>query len=274
MGNELPTIKAHLIHNYLKVRRLTTLRFRIWLRNRYPLAFYSLWGSADGRYRNFSVSLQTERGISWNSVESIFVHIPKTAGTSVRMELAETYGQSLLEVSSFRDVFLWIKSRKESPRAVVLNHVSAQALVDSKTVATENLGNAGVFTVFRSPVERFHSAFEYARRVGYIEQSLTRIELLRVLSRKPWPQSALQKTLGIVFFRPQVDFLAGLEPSTVAVHRFDHLETLRLPDGRLLTKNLNVRTEDRLHSVFSRVEQELFDSVYEPDIARWSALTS
>lgn len=165
--------------------------------------------------------LHTTTGKSFSQVETIFLHLPKTGGTSVKALLEESYGASLLKISSARDIAMSLLSNSQ-PKAIVLNHVLPEILTTTRVLSFSTF-EGDFFTIVRDPTKRFESGFTYGSARAFWPKNWGRQEVLRRLARIG-PKAGLTKAKGVFFLRPQVHFLAfrGVE----------YLRTLRLEEIR------------------------------------------
>lgn len=135
----------------------------------------------------------------FHETESIFVHIPKAAGSSVSMSL---YG---IQVGhrTFKDYTFCSAKKAESYRS---------------------------FAVCRDPLQRAFSAFEYIKRGGITEYD-RRICYKYDLSTMDFNSFVLDKLYvmcraGVLHFLPQHHFVERYANGPIGVKRIFHLESL------------------------------------------------
>lgn len=155
----------------------------------------------------------------------VFLHIPKTAGTSVEQAL-DLYGpwhQENLETG-----FGLIQNRDLLARNLSSNFLQHLTLRELETLFPEVLNNATIFTVVRDPWQRFLSSFRnpdpdlanfYRYRTSRELDQLSLAEYIDVARWLPHPH-----------LRPQLDFVRGERghgpDARVQVFRQDDLASL------------------------------------------------
>ena len=211
----------------------------------------------------------------WNDVEDIFLHLPKTAGTAIDLQLRALNPERHAVVDSYTAILRWLDDGRPPPKSVRLNHVSPEVLVRSGAVEERRLRDRRVFTVFRNPVERFFSAFHYATSRGHIPPETTPLELLRRLqilgSRHP---PFVSKSVGVAFFRPQVEFFAGLDVSEMSILRFDDLIAGRTGLPFSFDRPVNPTDYRQTARTLFDPEKEVFETIFRADLALWDQLNS
>lgn len=136
----------------------------------------------------------------YHELKAIFVHVPKTGGTSIEQTL------------------------RESPEQVVGGHTTA---VGYRRAFPREFGHYYKFCVVRHPVERFLSAYRYLR-ARPIHPALGNESIHRLDSFESWflamrGDRALLE--GIVHLRPQRGFFCDAD-GTILVDRIYRYETL------------------------------------------------
>jgi len=168
----------------------------------------------------------------------LFIHIPKTAGTTISLRL-----QEILDPNT--DVFLSKGNVRPDnyidagfdPDVRIIKHSGVTALKAS--LGEQAFGKLFTFAVMRNPYSRFLSAFSFAKRkaIEYWDQPSIAPYRRRF---RDWSIEdclpALEEHAARTFaFRPQVSFVP--EPGNVTwLARFEHLED----DLRELTDRLSL----------------------------------
>jgi hypothetical protein len=211
----------------------------------------------------------------WNDVESIFIHIPKTAGTTIGANLHRRFGDRYAVVGSHKDILTWLEEGRNPPKSVRLNHVPPELLLRSGMFERHNLADGRVFTVVRDPLARFFSGFHYARSRGHIPPKTTEFQLLRKLEvcvARRQPEAS--KSVGIAFFRPQVEFFSGLDRFEISIFRFDDVVAGRTRLPFTTGASINATLYPPYPRALSDREREVFETIYHADLALWSYLSS
>jgi hypothetical protein len=112
-------------------------------------------------YRTIKRTVRS-RNIRWSSLELLFIHIPKTGGTSVQKILGAHGG---IRVTSLRDI-LWLVENLPSSEVqiVTLSHLEPAVLFDLGLIEPQDVGKFDVFTVVRHPYDRIRSAYLHHQR--------------------------------------------------------------------------------------------------------------
>lgn len=172
-----------------------------------------------------AVILHATTGKSFSQVETIFLHIPKTGGTTVKSLLEESYGASLLKISCARDIAISMLSNSQ-PRALVLNHVVPEILTATRVLPL-SFFEGDFFTIVRDPATRFESGFTYGRSRDFWPKSWGREEVLCRLERTGF-KAGFTKAKGVFFLRPQADFLAFPGVENLRVLRLEEIQSEHL----------------------------------------------
>jgi hypothetical protein len=188
----------------------------------------------------------------FDTTRSIFIHIPKAAGTSVAMAL---YGRNFAHTT-------WRDWRELNPKKF----------------------NAYFkFAIMRDPVARFVSAFHYLRNGGMNAQDKDFGE--RVLKNfrdanelaKALVEPVLQRSiLGWCHFRPQADYVADEhgQPQMDLILRFENLDegfdrvAHRLCGEVRKLPHLNT-TRDRPEPVLDKDARDVLECIYRRDFVLW-----
>lgn len=196
------------------------------LANALPLLSFFLRECVNLPWLLIALVAQTTSRRTFARVETIFLHLPKTGGTSIKSILEQQYGDSLLKISSARQIAFSLVSNFQ-PKAIVLNHVSPQILNATRALSLDSF-DGDFFTIVREPTKRFESGFVYGRNRSFWPRTWEREQVLRHLS-KINGRIGLTKAKGVFFLRPQVDFLVF-----DGVERLRVLELERLKPEKLL----------------------------------------
>ncbi len=176
----------------------------------------------------------------------IFIHVPKTAGMSISAAL---YGRQI-------------------------RHASIRYY---HRFAPEMAGRIPSFAILRDPVDRFLSAYHYARASGTADNAVSRVFRSDYLAFRS-PDDALDHVAAAQspyavdhIFRPQSWYVTD-QSGQVAVDRlvpFDRLADIRLP---VLTGRLPHINRSRREPVRLRPDQlERIRSLYDRDVALFAA---
>lgn len=198
------------------------------------------------------------------SERMIFIHIPKTGGTSV--EYALIGDRCDFDRVDYEYLWGWCPDRR-----IWLQHASPQQLVDLDLVDRSELADSFVFAIVRNPFDRAVSAFHYLRRA--------RGGFTSMLERSgPWhPRLAIPETPRYVgdHMRPQTDYLTlDGDPVLDHVGRFENLAESwaevrnRVHDAPDLPHSNASRSRFEHYSQFySDREVELVRKLYRTDLA-------
>ena len=95
---------------------------------------------------------------AWDSVEALFIHVPKTAGTSLATALAP---HGLLRISSLWELLVSYRSDEATPRFLTLDHLSTDWLVHSGLISKKRMRALATVAVLRLEQERKASALRH-----------------------------------------------------------------------------------------------------------------
>lgn len=146
----------------------------------------------------------------------LFVHIPKTAGTSVERLLAPDLVAS--RQVDYTRLIGWCPDRQ-----VHLQHCSLRQLVELDLLPERVLRSATVFTVVRSPRERAVSDYLWFCREGTYGSFLSYLRVSGPFARLADP--SLGPTYRGDHFRTQRWFIEGYEGVVDQIVRFESLAT-------------------------------------------------
>lgn len=178
----------------------------------------------------------------------LFIHIPKTGGTSVEHGLRRLgWKESLILHANVHEV---VRHFKVSPQ-----HYHSDLL--DQVVRWEALDR--VFTLCRHPFDRLKSEYYWQQRTGLAPAQAPEVWLSSVLERFYQEACAFDNHI-----RPQVDFITRKLPCTVirveddGVRRALELADACAPAGRLRWWSVRAFPNWREQSTRSRVTEEAF----------------
>lgn len=231
---------------------------------RIPEPFYRVTGQLHRRYQQQWKTGKRSAVLPWNTAHNaIFVHIPKTAGTSL------------------------LKVLEVNPPADFLTHVPVEVYRDHHAALWEN---AFKFTFVRNPEKRLASAFHFMRdatdwppQVRWAEKHLKGLEFAEFLQRMERNFLYRQVVMSNPFFWPQSDYLRlGRGYATLdQIYYFEDLEAgaedvckrlnlpwTGLPHERKSTGRPNkVILEERAKALIHKLYQKDFEMFgYEPEM--------
>lgn len=217
-----PSLSAMLKHLWRKFIVRPPRRVVDEFANAYPRCGLVLREAANVPWVLMAIIIQAATRKTFSEVETIFLHIPKTGGTSVKSILEESYGISLLKISSARDIVSALLS-STTPKAIILNHVFPQILSATRVLSLDNF-EGNFFTIVRNPRERFESGFIYGNLRSFWPRSWGREEILGRLA-SPMQKPGFSKARGVFFLRPQSDFLAFQGVERLCVHKLEIVQS-------------------------------------------------
>ena len=152
---------------------------------------------------------------------AVFLHIPKTAGTSVWALLEQCGGRKYETVRAID----WDFPQRG---IVTFNHVHYAKLVATGRISREFDETAFKFTVVRNPFDRAVSLFSHYRRHGEIPRQMTFEMFLELLSVAELDPIGLHNHVGLSSANPQVRWLEDVTGGSVdcALFRFEALHEL------------------------------------------------
>jgi len=197
-------------------------RFRTFFRYRYQAFFLCSGNSVNRLFLIFIKVLIKLRKASWGQVESIFIHIPKTAGSSIRTQMEKAFGRALVTINSPRSIAKSLRLPCAEVRGIVLEHVNPMLLV-SLGLLSEGDVNRSAFSIIRNPQERFHSAWAYGVHRKYFPHGKSPADVLNLVQSVTPGAFTSAEAEGYLFLRPQTDFLVGVDFQSGRLWRMEQL---------------------------------------------------
>lgn len=176
--------------------------------------------------RKFSPLLMTGKNNlqQGHGLETLFLHIPKAGGISIRMEL-----EKRLDFVDFSAPLSL--SERGSPQRLIINHLSLEALIRKNFLDNRALDRAHLFTVVRNPYSRAVSLYRYLQRRQVVPSTFNFIDFLTQVE-KSRPSPGLAKAARLSQAAPQESWVgASLVGSNIRVFKLEHLEKLEADIG-------------------------------------------
>lgn len=206
--------------------------------------------------------------------DAIFIHIPKTAGTSLLSVLEHNGGQSLMDELS-------VRKRFQNRGLVSFNHISLPSLVEAGLLSRQYLQRAWKFSFVRNPYDRAVSLYCYftSERSRRMLPTTTFSIFCSYLAEHAYEPIGLYNWRGLSQLNPQVAWLRNRDGTSLCdfVGRYENLEEdfahvrrvlqLRSESQGLPQKNRSARL--RLREYYSEREREIVARVYAEDFARF-----
>lgn len=198
--------------------------------------------------------------------DAIFIHIPKTAGTSLISVLERNGGMSLMDEESIRKFF---KNRG----LVSFNHVSLPSLLEAGILSRKYYQKAWKFTFVRNPYDRAVSLYTYfisdlSRRML---PTTTFSIFCSYLEQNAYEPIGLYNWRGLSQLNPQAAWLRDADGTFLCdfVGKFENLEAdfkqvsqaLRLTEGKGLPR-ANKSTRSPIQNYYSDREMKIVARVY------------
>lgn len=142
----------------------------------------------------------------WNQIELLFIHIPKTGGSTMNQVLRQ-FG--LVEVRSLYSLWQQIRlGPREGPRILTLNHIEPDLLIRIGLCTRETLETASSFAVLRNPYYRTWSAYRHLTRVPgrRLKTGVLLSELISLMHRHTY-RTRLDKSFGPSHASPQSQWI-------------------------------------------------------------------
>ena len=170
---------------------------------------------------------------------SVFLKLPKTAGTSIRLALGIP---KYKKVRSVRCSF-------PQTGPVTFEHLDYKQLLDRGLVSPEFDATAFKFTFVRNPFDRMVSLYHYLKRRGRLSKSITFLGFCRLVDRTDVDPVGLVNALNLSQCNPQVRWTEHIALDYVG--RFERLEAgvrevaerLEIPFADLPHERASVRTD-------------------------------
>jgi hypothetical protein len=242
--------------------------FRYTLKSQEPLGPAYL-----SRLRQRSTAKKLERrtartfaliGQSPIEVESMFLHIPKTAGKSLRATLSDEAG--------FIDLpkILNGKVRPGGPLRLSNPHYKVDWLISNGFLSEGSMTSSFVFTFVRNPFTRAISLYQYLTKLGAVPKYWSLHKFLRYVDHEE-PRIGGFKMTRLSHAAPQVSWLEAQKwPGITRVCAFEdfnaelkHLSTAL--GSRLTLLHLNSSAGSTGAKVLSGVEADLIRKIYRAD---------
>lgn len=146
-----------------------------------------------------------------NDLSALFLHIPRTGGTSVKAVLQDTLGFQALEPNT-----------STNSSTIILDHYHPGWLIDKGLLPKNILTTHWFFTVARNPYDRAASLHSYYVARGWITEGTSLEAFLRLVrSARPFPGGAAVARLSMA--APQT---AWLDQRTLQRTHYFRLESL------------------------------------------------
>jgi chondroitin 4-sulfotransferase 11 len=157
-------------------------------------------------YEYSGAALFLERRRQAKHRNSVFIWIPKTAGTSVY----EMLGSPPLLKSAHL-----IRTRFANKDLVSFGHVDYAQLVREGYVSEEFDSSAYKFAFSRNPYDRAVSLYFYLQQVGRLSAEVRFLGFVRQLSEQPCKAIGLYNSIDFSVCNPQSTWLDGVNPDFV-----------------------------------------------------------
>lgn len=199
---------------------------------------------------------------------TVFLHIPKCAGTSVGRLLASEFGDDYLHLKGLPDLVNFTKAKGRLPEAISLVHLSLDFFT---TIFGDGVkaSNLTVFTITRDPYQRFISLFHYMQKHRYIPKRISPEQLLRALQAKPIQPDTRARKISLQFAAPQTSYFGGF--TNILKFPIDDLtglaEKLPFAQGKKFP-TLNKSQELRPHEL-AAPEARLVEKIYAQDFVEF-----
>lgn len=234
------------------------------------------------REREISLLLKKSSFLVHGQVDSLYIHIPKTGGTSIKQALGESAGFIDLETQLREGHSIPPNSR------LSLNHLDLRMLIQKRVLSVNSLQRTFIFTMVRNPYDRAASLYRYFRTIGRIPPNVDFLQFLKMV-RFSKPSPGLFKVARLSQAAPQSTWLPeGL--TQVSTHLFQ-LENLysatKIVENKLNTRlripHLNSSrnssaqicwTSAAIEEVRSYYFEDFFRLGYDPDVLTSSEASS
>ena len=167
--------------------------------------------------------------VNWCKNEvPMFVHIPKTGGTSIRSHLNDANSERNLTLRNYHELWRYLThyGSGSPPLSVVLVHLPISFLTDVGFVDPD-CGIPHIVTVVRQPEKRYPSAFADCRRKRLVPRRMSREKIIEHLAmrNRVLTQSYLRDFFPI-FLAPMSAYLEGLSEEHLRLVHIDDLDSV------------------------------------------------
>jgi hypothetical protein len=206
--------------------------------------------------------------------DAIFIHIPKTAGTSLISVLELNGAMSLMDGESARSFF-------RNRGLTTFNHISLPSLVKAGILSREYLQRAWKFTFVRNPYDRAVSLYTYfiSDQSRRMLPTTTFSIFCSYLEQGAYEPIGLYNWNGLSQLNPQVAWLRDDDGTLFCdfVGKFENLDsdfeqvsqTLRLRKNAKKLPRENRSSRLPIQSYYSDREMEIVAKVYAKDFAQF-----
>lgn len=201
-------------------------------------------------------------------VESMFLHLPKTAGKSLRATLSHDAG--------FIDLPKILNGNVRSGKPYRLSnpHYKVDWLISNRVVSESSLKSSFIFTFVRNPFTRAISLYQYLKKLGAVPKYWSLNKFLRYVDYEE-PRIGGFKMTRLSHAAPQVSWLEAQRwPGVTRVCAFEEfdaeLEQLSTVLGsRLNSLHLNSSSVIDGANSLSELEADLIRKIYRADFERF-----
>jgi len=163
------------------------------------------------------------------SKKLLFIHIPKTGGTSIYQTLSTGFGEDYTQ-SPVPAINEGLQSLTFGQR----NHITLQQYIDFSIISKEDLPNIFKFAVIRDPIDRAISIFLYLKRISFISKDMD----IDYFFTNWLPDTLNNKNSSLYYFIiPQHDFVSL--DNTVMVDKLLVFKSLE-QDFRTIASRFNI----------------------------------
>lgn len=240
------------------------------LRNIAKCVYHALRELDPGPYLKLRRQMRRNR----SSKDAIFIHIPKTAGTSLISVLEPDGVMSLIDEESARSFF-------QNRGMVTFNHISLPSLIQAGILSPEYFRRAWKFTFVRNPYDRAVSLYTYfisdlsCRMLPTTTFSI----FCMYLEQHAYEPIGLYNWRGLSQLNPQVAWLRDSDGTFLCdfvgkVENIDNdfnkvSQTLRLSTNTKKLPRENRTSRLPIESYYSDREMEIVAKVYAEDFAQF-----